>query len=367
MQFETNVKPMKDQIWVVGGYGQVGQMICTQLGKLFPGKVWAAGTRMNRAEEFSRSTGGAVLPLQLDVTRPVEPSMLRPVKLVIMCVDQSDTQFVEACAQAGADYIDISAKYDFLVQVEQLHTTMQRSQSTAILSVGLSPGVTNLLVREATMHIDQVEEADITVMLGLGEKHGKAAVEWTVDQMNATYQVMQKGKSAEVQSFGDGKRIDFGAELGNRKAYRFNFSDQHVLARTLRIPTVTTRLCLDSRWITSSMALSKSIGLFSLLRIPSIRNGTVKAFGLIPGGEPMYAVKVDAIGWENGEQIRVEQLLVGDKEADATAAVATAVAERVYRTESELPHGVFHIEQCLSLQDIQDALPTPLSVTTMIT
>lgn len=43
MQFETSVKPIKDQIWVVGGYGQVGQMICTQLGKLFPGKVWGCG------------------------------------------------------------------------------------------------------------------------------------------------------------------------------------------------------------------------------------------------------------------------------------------------------------------------------------
>lgn len=81
----------------------------------------------------------------------------------------------------------------------------------------------------------------------------------------------------------------------------------------------------------------------------------------------MYAVKVDAVGWENGEQVHVEQLLVGDKEADATAAVAAAVAERVYRTESELPHGVYHIEQCLSLQDIQDALHTPLKVTTQIT
>lgn len=223
MQFETSVKPIKDQIWVVGGYGQVGQMICTQLGKLFPGKVWAAGTRMNRAEEFSRSTGGAVLPLQLDVTKPVEPSMLRPVKLVIMCVDQSDTRFVEACAQAGTDYIDISAKYDFLAQVEQLHTKMQRSQSTAILSVGLSPGVTNLLVREATMHMDQVEEADITVMLGLGEKHGKAAVEWTVDQMNATYQVMQKGKPAEVQSFGDGKGLILEQNLGSGRPIDLTF------------------------------------------------------------------------------------------------------------------------------------------------
>ncbi|WP_336779791.1 saccharopine dehydrogenase family protein [Paenibacillus illinoisensis] len=364
MQFESSVKTNKEQIWVVGGYGQVGRMICTQLGKLFPGKVWAAGTRMNRAEEFSRSTGGTVKPLQLDVRQAIDPAMLESVKLVIMCVDQSDTRFVEACAQSGTDYMDISAKVDFLAQVETLHKKMQRHKATAMLSVGLSPGVTNLLVREAAAQLNQVDEADITVMLGLGEKHGKAAVEWTVDQMNATYTVMKGGKPTEVRSFQDGKWIDFGPALGRRKAYRFNFSDQHAVARTLHIPTVSTRLCLDSRWITRSMAISKRAGVFSLLRFPSIRSGTVKAFGLIPGGEEMFAVKVDAAGWKQGKPVRVEQLLVGEREADSTAAVAAAVAERMYRTE--LPHGVFHIEQCLTLQDVQHTLPSPLNVVTVI-
>jgi|GEM_PF-3919901 len=79
----------------------------------------------------------------------------------------------------------------------------------------------------------------------------------------------------------------------------------------------------------------------------------------------MFAVKVDAVGWKKGKPVHVEQLLVGEREADATAAVAAAVGERMYRLE--LPHGVFHIEQCLSLQNIQVALRFPLKVTTKIT
>jgi hypothetical protein len=75
----------------------------------------------------------------------------------------------------------------------------------------------------------------------------------------------------------------------------------------------------------------------------------------------MFAVKIDAVGWKKGKQVHVEQLLVGEREADATA----AVAERMYRTE--LPHGVYHIEQCFSLQHIQEALRFPLKVTTKIT
>lgn len=368
MQSETNIQHnnnMKDQIWVVGGYGQVGQMVCTQLARAFPGKVWAAGTRLERAEQFSRQTGGAVKPLQLDIMKTVDPAMLRHVKLVIMCVDQNDTRFVESCAKAGTDYIDISAKGDFLKQVERLHSAMKASESTAILSVGLSPGITNLLVREAATHLDQVEEADITVMLGLGEKHGKAAIEWTVDQMNTVYEVKKHGKLTKVQSLSDGKWIDFDELLGRRIAYRFPFSDQQAVAQTLHIPSVSTRLCLDSRWITRALSISRRAGLLKLLRFAWVRDLAVKAFASIPGGKPMFAVKVNATGWKNGERAGIEQLVVGEKEAVVTAEVAAAVAKRVY-TNPQQP-GVYHVEQCFSLEDIQEKLAHPLKVVTKIT
>ena len=60
MQSETNIQQdsmMKDQIWVIGGYGQVGQMICTQLAQAFPGKVWAAGTRAGTRRTIQSSNG----------------------------------------------------------------------------------------------------------------------------------------------------------------------------------------------------------------------------------------------------------------------------------------------------------------------
>ncbi|WP_434751410.1 saccharopine dehydrogenase family protein [Paenibacillus amylolyticus] len=366
MQLETDMQQgnMKDQIWVVGGYGQVGQMICTQLACVFPGKVWAAGTRRERAEQFSRETGGTVKPLQLDIMKPVDPAALQHVKLVIMCVDQNDTRFVESCAKARVDYIDISAKVDYLKQVERLDSVIKSAGSTAILSVGLSPGITNLLVCEAATELHEVLEVNITVMLGLGEKHGKAAVEWTVDQMNTAYEVMQQGQLASVQSLSGGEWIDFGERLGRRIAYRFPFSDQQAVARTLRIPTVSTRLCLDSRWITRVLSMSRRAGLLKLLRLGWIREMAVKAFALIPGGKPMFAVKVDAAGWKNGEWISMQQLVVGEKEADVTADVAVAVAKKVY-TKPQQP-GVYHVEQCFSLHDIREELAQPLKVVTKI-
>ena len=41
---------VKNQILVIGGYGQVGSRICTMLSGKYPGKVIAAGKNLAKAE-----------------------------------------------------------------------------------------------------------------------------------------------------------------------------------------------------------------------------------------------------------------------------------------------------------------------------
>lgn len=57
---------MKDKILVIGGYGKVGQVICRDLGRKFPGKVIAAGRNYEKAERFTQATDENVIPLEFD-------------------------------------------------------------------------------------------------------------------------------------------------------------------------------------------------------------------------------------------------------------------------------------------------------------
>ncbi|GED27534.1 hypothetical protein BAG01nite_36360 [Brevibacillus agri] len=57
----------KDKIVVVGGYGYVGATICKELGNLYPGRVYAAGRSLEKAEAFCRETAGKVRPLRFDL------------------------------------------------------------------------------------------------------------------------------------------------------------------------------------------------------------------------------------------------------------------------------------------------------------
>lgn len=335
----------KDRIVVAGGYGAVGSIVCRELGYRFPGKVYAAGRSLERAEQLSRETEGRVLPMQLDISRPVDLKLLEGVKLVVMCLDQKDVSFVRACLLSGAHYIDVSANISFQAQVEALQKEAERGGATAVMNVGLAPGVTNLLALEACRRLDRTEAIEITILLGLGDRHGKAALEWTVDNLGTRFEIIRKGRAETVDSFTDARLADFRGAIGRRSAYRFPFSDQRSLPSTLGVPDVSTRLCLDPAFITAFLAGFRKLGLHRLLRLKPLRAAAIACFGRVHLGSERFAVQVEAVGEKDGRMAAAVYRLQGRRQSELTAFCALDVSEAV--CGSTMPAGVFSIEQLL--------------------
>lgn len=348
---------MKDKIVVVGGYGQVGQIICKDLGELFPGKIFAAGRSYDKAKEFCLKTNNKVLPLQIDVyENQLYENFFQEVFLVVMCLDQESPGFMEMCLKQKIHYIDISASNEFLLKVRSMSSRISQIESTAVLSVGLAPGLTNMLVKHSLQHFDQVHVANIYLMLGLGEKHGRVALEWMIDNMNSVFFIRDKGVQKQVRSFEDGRKIIFPNGLGRRSAYRFNFTDQHVLPETLGIPSVSTRICFDSAMITDLIALLKKIGILSLLNQQIFRKQVIKLFEKFNLGSDLYVAKVISEGIIKGQAIHYECSVYGEKEAYITGKVAAFVAKHIYT--KHYPAGIFHIEELFQWEDLFDEIQT---------
>lgn len=337
---------MKKHIVVIGGYGHVGAQICRRLGGKYPGRVYAAGRNLDRAERFSQETGGQVKPMRFNRDVSADWDWLKTTKLVIVCIDQENTELAEACLTNGTDYIDITANGSFLAQLEQLND--EACRGTGLLSVGLAPGLTNLLAQKADQALDETSRIDIAIMLGLGDSHGKAAIEWTVDHLNMVYDVKENGCLMEVSSFTDGRRTNFGGRLGRRTAYRFPFSDQVTLPGTLAVPSVSTRLCFDSRPATALIAAMQKIGTVKLLNNKGIRDLAVRMLGALNIGSAQYAVKVDAEGLKNGRSAGTGIALFGENESFITAQTAAAAASALYT--GSFPHGIYHLEQLFELE-----------------
>lgn len=271
------------------------------------------------------------------------PSLLDDVTLVVMYLDQPNTRFVAHCLQRGINYIDITANYDFLAQVEQLDATVKANGSTALLSVGLAPGLTNLLASHARSQFDQLSRVDIHILLGLGEAHGEAAIRWTIANVSTQFTVQEGGTSSRVKSVADGQPTIFPGKLGKRTTYRFNFADQPVLPRTLGIDSPSTRLCFDSALVTGLLARFVQSGTSSVLCYHAVQDALVKLLNRFHVGSDQFAVQVRVQGFVAGQQRTTTYAVTGRGEGRMTGLVVAHMAKQIM-TNVFTP-GVFHIEQ----------------------
>ncbi|MFP2956934.1 saccharopine dehydrogenase NADP-binding domain-containing protein [Myxococcus sp. 1LA] len=153
-------------ILVVGGYGQVGREVVRILAPAFPGRVVVAGRSEARAASLARRAGEGTRARALDVTASDAVAHLAGVALVVMCLDQQTPSFVEHCLRLGIDYVDVTASQASLSAFERLAPIAAQSGSSAVLSVGVAPGLTQVLAARAVSSLDSVEQLDLFVLLG---------------------------------------------------------------------------------------------------------------------------------------------------------------------------------------------------------
>ncbi|WP_339156547.1 hypothetical protein [Actinomadura luteofluorescens] len=169
------------------------------------------------------------------------------------------------------------------------------------LSVGLAPGVTNLLAREAGGG-----DVEIGVLIGAGDRHGPSAVDWTLDSL---------------AGLGESWRMRFPAPYGVRTVHRFPFSDQYTLPGRVR-----TGLCLDSRAMTALLPRLVPFRDLAPLRA---------AFRRVHIGGDGFAVAV-----ASGGTVRS---FAGRRQSRATGLAAAMVVRGLDGT----PPGVHHIEDAV--------------------
>ncbi len=332
---------------VVVGYGAVGRTVSTLLAERLPGRVYAGGRNLGKAEAFSRETGGRVLPLELDLADPSgSAEALEGASVVVACAEPPDAAFAREVLGRGIHYVDISASDAYLREVEKLDALARGRGSTAVLSVGLSPGLTNLLARHCADALGGgVANIDVFVLLGLGEVHGEGSIRWTVENLDKRFAV--PGSPEMVESFTDPRRTVFPGGYGTRAGYRFDLADQHVLARTLNLEQVATRLCFDLAPATRLLVLLKDVGALRVLRYRWAREALVTLLARLHPGTDGFAVKVEARA-EDGRSCRGSAW--GRGQGRATAVVAALVARRLHETPAE--RGVFHIDQLLNPSEV---------------
>ena len=328
--------PKRHKYVVIGGHGSVGRVVCQHLEAKFPGRVVAAGRSVDAAANFDSSPSGRVTSIQLDVRDPAMlDAALNDALVVITCIDTRNREIAQACIRQGAHFVDIAASYPVLQSLEALDDGARASGVTGVLSVGLAPGITNLLVRHVRDVLGGVRSAEITVLLGLGDTHGRDAIRWMLENSRA---------------LGEAKRIQLPQPYGMRAAYAFDFADQHVVRHSLGIAQVRTRLCLEPAWMTRALGFVSASGALALIGRMGALELLARLLSAVRFGSDAFVAQVAA----QGDEGTARALVSGRKEAQVTGLMASLVAESLGTTCA--PPGVRHIEEVFELEQFSPSL-----------
>ncbi|MCK6374111.1 MAG: saccharopine dehydrogenase NADP-binding domain-containing protein [Zoogloea sp.] len=335
-------------VLVIGGYGAVGGGIVRTLLRDSRCHVLVAGRSLERARGFCQALGPRATAVALG-----ERSLLAPeasphrVTVVVNCVEEASPRIAMQCQATDIHYVDISATASVLDAVRSQWMADALRRSSAVLSVGVAPGLTNLLVREARDRLGPLRHADITVLLGAGEVHGLAAIRWTLDRLGTAFTVQTTAGQRAVRAFGEARPVWLAAPHGRRTAYRFDFSDQHTLPRTLTLQSAATWLCFDSRLVTQAFAWMARLRVRRWLPAYGLAKSLAWVAAHAPVGGSGFMVQVDALS-QAGD--RASWAVAGDGEATCTAAVAAKVARTLLA--ARLTPGAHHIEEVLTLDEV---------------
>jgi saccharopine dehydrogenase-like NADP-dependent oxidoreductase len=294
---------------VLGGYGAVGAQVMAEL-KADGHVVLAAGRDRARADRVVelRDLGSYA-------------RALAQVDLVINASGLEDPALVALASDHGAAFIDISASTKYIAALERLEP-----RRPVLLSVGLAPGLTNLLA--AAVHAAAPGPIDLALLLGAGERHGEAATRWSYSLLGKTFVEPTDGSS--VRNYTQPRHFDLPGH-GIRRLFRADFSDQHTLTRDFGT-AVRTYFGLDSRLATTALA--------ALTWVP----GAAKLpMGFhLPGTDRWLALAVGShatVRWASGRG-----------QSRATAMIAAVAARAVLR----LPAGVHHLHGVLTLEALPE-------------
>ena len=234
---------------VLGARGAVGRTVVAELRRLGV-DVTAAGRSVPEPQGLAidlRTTGG------FDTLRGVASGF----DAVINTTGIEDPRLLRAAP--STILVDISATAAYL---DRCTAEFARQEPGTfgphglVLGVGIAPGLSTLLVEA----IDSTpgDEIDVAIMLGGGEAHGPAAVEWTAGLAGTP--VFEPGDPQPVMNFRESLHVD--EPGGSRRYLRADFPDQ-LLAGTPRELLVRSWLATDSRLSTAALGL---VGRFPALR-----------------------------------------------------------------------------------------------------
>lgn len=152
----------------------------------------------------------------------------------------------KAAIESGVNYIDICDDVEPTMELLKLDRDARDAEVFVVVGLGASPGLTNLIAKDLTAPLDQVDEIIIAWVVGeetgeeevRGLSEGQAVIEHMLHISTGEAITFRGGNHIKIPAFRVGLKLPFPKPLGKYKCY--HVAHPEVVTLPSHIPSVRT-------------------------------------------------------------------------------------------------------------------------------
>lgn len=264
------------------------------------------------------------------------------VQLVVSCAPMDEPMLLQAAIARGCDYLDIGERTAFLKRARVLYEDARKAGVTAVIGMGLMPGIVNVMARAAVERLGGTERLETALLLSADDEFGAEALGFTYEALGAS---PQKSHPIVFSTF------------GRRCAQPFAWPDQNFYPQTLGVEKAASFLALTPTWVLPVLIQLRRLGVSRHLPTSPLTMSALKLFRLRQSGSGAFAGTVHA----ERDDRRVTLSLTGTNVSRATATAAALVARDLFQKRLVAP-GVHLPEEVILPEPFFQELSPLLSI-----
>ena len=239
------------KVTVLGGCGVVGSVAVRTLVDCGDFSEVVVGDRnIEKARSMALALGPAVTAVQCDArdTQSVR-SAIEGSNVVLNCVGpfySTVKPILNAVVEAGINYVDVCDDVDVTLEILAMDAQVRRAGVAALIGMGSSPGLTNIIARlAADTLLDSVEAIDIFHTHGGEPAEGAGVIGHRFHCMAIPIPMYLDGRLQYVDYFGDDglalrQSFDF-PHIGPTAIYPYPHPEQITLPQHIAVRQVTNK------------------------------------------------------------------------------------------------------------------------------
>jgi lysine 6-dehydrogenase len=228
---------------VLGGAGAIGRIVVRDLfeshraNRILIADYNAEAARAYACEFHSRRVSAGVA----DATKPRElANLLRGHSVLINCTQHNfNLRVMRAALAAKVHYIDLGGLFHWTRRQLKLDRHFKRARLTAIIGMGCSPGITNVMARYAADRLARVKS--IRIRVGSIDRNARPGDFWfpysaqtIVEELTLRPWVFAKKSFHQVAPRSGWEHVRFPAPVGNQWLVRTRHSEVATLPLSFR-------------------------------------------------------------------------------------------------------------------------------------